>query len=278
MKPLASLLGTFTILVTLAFLTGGCDKSPTVYKSLNGRTVLTLVSKDECEWAEDGTTLLYKYTKANNTLRIVATALGTTEVIYMRFTDQGLEDNKANVLLSPDAYAAAVTQLKRQQRETEAAQEKERLEKERERLEKKRVAKVIASSTVETRTISTFSTASVTVTGIHGSWPIDISVAVTDVSLKLRSVGHLKNGGTHRASNDVYFSQIRKIGDIKKGAQGYQFLVDWNLDNDTSYYSYGGSCLYFTTEGEARASHDLVLNAFNAWKQTFPEAVSPAQR
>src|SRR5438477_12019445 len=118
-KPIA-------MLAACAFFTGGCRKSPTanssdsqttpaiqpepfhgqVYKSLDGRTVLTFVSKDECELPERGTILLCKYSKANNTLRIVTIALGTTQVIYFRCTDQGLIDNYGNVFLSTVTYTA----------------------------------------------------------------------------------------------------------------------------------------------------------------------------
>src|ERR1035437_600781 len=96
-----------TILATLAILTAGCNKPEDnsnqnamnavtaqnqaaarqatpppiqaepfhgqVYKTLDGRSVLTLVSKDECELAENGRTLLFKYTKQNDTLRMVTT-------------------------------------------------------------------------------------------------------------------------------------------------------------------------------------------------------------
>ena len=161
-----------TVLAGLALLTGGSDKSSTqttannrdsqspppiqaepfhgqVYKSLNGRTVLTLISKDECELAQGGTTLLCKYSKPNDTLRIVKTALGTSQVVYYRITSQGLEGNDGNVLLSPEGYASAVAQLEQQQRANEMKQE-------RERLENQRVEEVIADSKIETRTVSKF--------------------------------------------------------------------------------------------------------------------------
>jgi len=38
------------------------------------------------------------------------TASGTIQVIYFRFTDQGLDDNNGNVLLSPERYTAALRQ------------------------------------------------------------------------------------------------------------------------------------------------------------------------
>ena len=117
------------ILIICALFTGSCGKSPTpptanagdrqpapaiqaeafhgqVYKSGDGRTVLTLISKDECELNERGTIFLCKYTKPNDTLRIVTTALGTSQVVYYRFTSQGLEDKDGNVLFSQLAAEA----------------------------------------------------------------------------------------------------------------------------------------------------------------------------
>src|SRR5947207_2156573 len=55
-----------------------------VYKSGDGNTVLTLVSSEECEIQANGTTLLCKYTKQADTLRVVLTALGTSQVLYFR--------------------------------------------------------------------------------------------------------------------------------------------------------------------------------------------------
>lgn len=122
-----------TLLVITAFLVGGCDKSPTstanksgnqppapiqaeafhgqVYKSFDQRKVLTLISKDECELNEHGTILLCKYTKQNDNLRVVTTALGTSQVLYYRFTNQGLQDNDGNVLFSPEGLLEAQRQV-----------------------------------------------------------------------------------------------------------------------------------------------------------------------
>lgn len=184
-----------SILAACVFFTAGCNKSPTpptannsdsqpapapiqaepfhgqVYKSLNGRTTLTLVSKDECELSEGGTILLCKYTKPNDTLRVVTTALGTSQVIYFRFTDQGLEDNSGNVLFSPEKYAAAIEQLQRQQREQQ-----------REQQEKQRIAQAMTDSKRKTQTISTFSLSR---RAIPNTWPSPDKLTVTDVSLIL---------------------------------------------------------------------------------------------
>jgi hypothetical protein len=158
-KPLA-------ILAALSFLTTGCNKQaappPTpsnavaqsppsiqaepfhgqVYKSIDSRTVLTLVSKDECELNQGGTILLCKYTKPNDTLRVVATALGTSQVLYYRFTDQGLQDNAGNVLFSPEGYTAAIARLESQRKAKQ--------------IEEQRVARVAVESKIASKTNATF--------------------------------------------------------------------------------------------------------------------------
>lgn len=273
-------------LVALGFLTGGCNKSPTspianntdsprppaiqaepfqgqVYKSLNGKTVLTLVSKDECELAERGTTLLCRYTKPNNTLRIVTTALGTSQVIYFRFTDQGLEDSNGDVLLSPEKYTAAIKMLNQRQREEEKQE-----------LEKQRVAEVLANSIIETRTLSTFSLAQKLGVGQGGTtFPTEGSVILTDVSLKFRTIDHFTfyDG---KDNEDVLFSQVKRIGDVGDGTSRDAFVLDADPIDRVSFYTGARpAILYFKSEAEAQTVHDAMLKAFNEWKQKFPEAV-----
>ncbi len=145
--------GFLTLLVITAVLVGGCDKAPTstadksgnqppapiqaeafrgqVYKSFNQRKVLTLISKDECELSEHGTILLCKYTKQDDKLRVVTTALGTSQVLYYRFTSQGLQDNDGNVLFSPEGLLEAQRQAelaRRAQQEAREAAERQRAE------------------------------------------------------------------------------------------------------------------------------------------------------
>jgi len=114
-------------------LAAGCDRSPRVtttedvdhaqriearafqgevYRSADGQNALTLISPDELELREGNTTLLCKYSKQAEALRVVVTALGTNQVIYFRFTNYGLQDNQGKVLLSPANYASAMEQAR----------------------------------------------------------------------------------------------------------------------------------------------------------------------
>ena len=143
-KPIACML--------IAILVAGCEKPATtavqtadapprveaepfrgeVYRTLNGQTALTLISRDECELRNGQQTLLCKYTKQTDSLRVVVTAFGTNQVVYYRNTPQGIQDNEGMVLLAPQPYAAAVEQTRlareHQEKMRREAEERERAE------------------------------------------------------------------------------------------------------------------------------------------------------
>ena len=98
-----------------------------VYRSLDGVSVLTLLSREKCELSEGGTTLLCRYSREDDALHVVTVALSTSKEMNFRFTSEGLQDDNGNVLFSPERYATAIEQLRRQEEE----QERQRLEKQR---------------------------------------------------------------------------------------------------------------------------------------------------
>lgn len=262
-----------TILATLAILTAGCGKSPNtnsnasqpaqptpppiqaepfhgqVYKSLNGRTTLTLVSKDECELSEGGTILLCKYTKPNDTLRVVTTALGTSQVIYFRFTAQGLVDNNGNVLFSPEGLTAKIQQ---------------------QQLEQQRAADQKINSVRETQTIGTFSLSPEVYQADTRITPDQL--VLTDVSVKLH-YGRAPMGLTPETKAGNYIKVVNfasldgyRIGDVNNGANNGFRLRSTEFED-------GFELVECQSEADGRTVHDAVLNAFNAWKAKFPEVV-----
>lgn len=290
------------ILAALAILTAGCDKSPTannnanqppppvqaepfhgqVYKSANGRNVLTLTSKDDCELMQDGTTLPCKYTKQTDALRVIATVMGTPQVIYFRFTDQGLQDNNGNVLFSPEKYAVIIEQ----QRQQAMIEQQKQLEAEKAEREKERVQNQIYQSTQKTQDIATFTLAQSRRRYEAGTEEATRgTLTVTDVSLIFTVQWNVRynNIGWSDCNFVVPFGTIRNIGevgvrtmpnsfileDIRSGKEELtsadSTLINYNTDVPPS--------LYFNTESEARTAHDAIVNAFNAWKTKFPEAV-----
>jgi tetratricopeptide (TPR) repeat protein len=139
--------------ILLALATSSCDKpnaavttdGPThrveaepfhgaVYRAFDGNTVLTLISRDECELQNQRQTLLCKYTKQPEALRVVVTAFGTNQVIYYRFISEGIQDNEGRILLSPESYLAAIERAREQREQAERARmESEQREREAER-------------------------------------------------------------------------------------------------------------------------------------------------
>ncbi|WP_395744288.1 hypothetical protein [Prosthecobacter sp.] len=113
-------------ILAAGFLLLGCKKSSDevqFYRSVNGRTSLRLISRDECELSDGSAILLGKYTRQPDALRVVLTTMGTNQVIYYRITDRGIQDNDGNMLLLPDRYAVAVEQA-RVAREAEEARQR----------------------------------------------------------------------------------------------------------------------------------------------------------
>lgn len=310
MKTLKPLLRSFTIVGALAFLAAGCEKAPTsiannsgsqappvaqpalpvvqptpqpiqaepfhgqVYKALNGRTVLTLVSKDECEIAENGTTLLCKYTKQDGKLRVVTTALGTSTVLYFRFTDQGLDDNQGHVLFSPEKFEAALEQIQQKQREETRARE-----------EKERVAKMMSDATSATQTIATFELSPPTLIRMYQQFTPDgnairtvhnapSKLELTDVSL---NVYVYAAGPYQHYEYSIAFARIRKIGGVGEGTANNGFLITAEPSKeyirDGSGNNNFSQTLYAASEANAASIHDTVLKAYSAWKEKFPEAV-----
>lgn len=251
------------ILVSVALATGGCEKSSPppsvnngdsqppppiqaepfhgqVYKSLNGKTVLTIISRDECELAEGRTTLLCKYSKQDGKLRVVTTTLGTSQVIYFRLTNQGLEDNDGNVLLSPERLADI-------QREIQ-------LKEQREQEEESKVRR-------ETQIISKYVFPSAKPPSLYSG---DIAqLTLTDASLKL---SHSLGDWT------VAFADITGIGNVyvtQMGVYGFAFSYDdITVTRGTDFAK--GDFIRGESKQQANDIHDAVLDAYKAWVKKFP--------
>ena len=196
----------------LAAILAGCDKSPgittnqgtqsqprveaeafhgEIYRSLDGQTALTLISRDECELRNGRDTLLCKYTKQSNALRVVVTALGTNQVVYYQLTNEGIQDNQNAVLLSPERYASAMEQMRlARERAENARQDDERRKRQMEaakQAEEDRLVVVLAASKKETKTLGKFKCVPA---GMNPDYRPDEryipEVTVTDVSVKLK--------------------------------------------------------------------------------------------
>lgn len=277
------------LLACFSFLAASCSKSLTataptatapfhgqVYKSLDGTTVLTLISIDECELSENSPIILCKYTTANGTIRVVRTALGTTEVIYFRLTPQGLEENNGNVLLSPESYADAVSKIQRQKEEieNEAKAEEQRIS---------HVKEVSENSRRITKTIATFPLNNIfEIDDPRGGVMLDSSgnikwvatkgnITITDVSLAV----YLPEMNYNRVEG---FQKLASVQDVVVGPKDSFFVFstfDGALVWDTKLQFRSGEFwdtkLHFRSNGDAVAAHDALVAALNGWRSTFHE-------
>jgi|GEM_PF-2651808 len=73
--------------------------SDQTYRSRDGR-IITIISADELELAEDGVNYVCKYSKQDGTMRVILNALGTTQAVYYRVTPDGFQDPKGRMFYS----------------------------------------------------------------------------------------------------------------------------------------------------------------------------------
>jgi hypothetical protein len=277
------------ILLALWFFSAGCERSQTatnsrdvqavlktqaqpfhgqIYKALDGKIVLTLISKDECELSEGEKTLLCKYTKQDEKLRIVITALGTTQVVYYRITSQGLQDNEGRVLLAPGPYAEAITHLEEERRKRQNEYLERQRAEEKRMMEEQRIAEVRTNSTRQTKVITTIPLHSTMQTFQYGQLASPSKITITDVSLVLHVNETAPAWDNVMRKHEIQFAALREIRDVGKGTPVNAFFVD---EIDQSYAPY--DTIFSKSEAEARLVHDALVEVFNAWKAKFPEAV-----
>lgn len=72
-----------------------------VYRAIDDRLVITLVSPDELELQTNGANLICKYTIQDDSLRVVANIMGAAQALYYRITNEGLLGNDGSVLYTP---------------------------------------------------------------------------------------------------------------------------------------------------------------------------------
>ena len=234
-----------------------------VYRSFDDQIALTLISRDECEIRTQGTTLLCKYTKQADALRIVTTALGTNQVIYFRFTDQGIQDNQGTTLLSPERYSAAMEQVRlTREREAQAQREAERQRRqaeERAQQETARLAALLTKSKAQTKVIAKFPL----VVGEFTS-RFDPSLAtITDVSMRLQFAS---NDPPH--PDTIWFSEI--VGFENWDETRNHFGVMYKRPND---YSPNTVFLEFKNLKAADALYNSLKQSLEAWRKTYPDLI-----
>lgn len=252
------------LLITLVVL--GCDKRSAtenssqpqrveaqpfhgqVYRSINGQNALTLVSSDELELREGNTTLLCKYSKQPDALRVVMTAMGTNQVIYFRFINVGLQDNEGRVFLSPQAYVAAVEQSRIAQERAENEQrEAERQQKE----HQAHLTDLLAKAKEHHRTIRTES-----VLSQHFQTFEPAKIVLTDADMTYSN---------ERITRVIWFGDIRKIEPLNQNppttvintSNGGDWFISFSSQDQENDFN---KCLTDTIQ-QWQAANAEILNA-----------------
>lgn len=81
------------------------------YRTLGGRSVISIVSSDELEIREGGQNIVCKYTEKDKKLRVVVNALGTTTAKYFNLTPQGLVGEQGEIYYEPASYDKLMAQI-----------------------------------------------------------------------------------------------------------------------------------------------------------------------
>jgi tetratricopeptide (TPR) repeat protein len=74
------------------------------YRTLDGKSVIAIVSSEELEIREGGENIVCKYTEKDNKLRVVMNAIGTTRAMYYNITPQGLVGEHGEILYDSATY------------------------------------------------------------------------------------------------------------------------------------------------------------------------------
>jgi hypothetical protein len=133
-----------------------------VYRSQDGRVVVTMTSPDELELAKDGVNLICKYTRQRNAIRAVETVMGTSQAVYYQIIPEGIQGPDGRILYSPSALQKVIAEadLARRQAEERArvqaeeqAQEQQRLAA---RLQESHTPKAVIFSSTEPGVLNLF--------------------------------------------------------------------------------------------------------------------------
>lgn len=259
----------------------GCDKSPNIvttqatdspprveaapfqgrtYRTFDGRKALTLISRDECEFRDDQTTLLCKYNQQDNTLRVVMNVLGTQQVVYFRNTTNGIQDNQGTEFLTPQAHTARVTELREREERAQNAREEiqARLRAERDRRQHLR-AKATAQPT---KPIRSFNIPQETFAGFSTIDRVDVA----DKALTL----HNKDSNE---SITLWFFDFDGLSDEPGGDRSVQTrLIHVGSFEKSPNRIY--EMFYVDNQRWLADFKSTVEKAYTSWKKQYPDAAA----
>jgi hypothetical protein len=231
------------------------------FQTIDGQESLTLMSRDEAELRERGTSFVGKYTEENGKIRVTATIMGTNQAIYFERVPDGLRSSNGVLLLSPVSYASAVEQQRKEQQRQAAAAEEERQRQrraeEKQRAEEQRVAAVVQKSKVSTKRLAAYDLPR------GNAWREPLSLVLTDVDLQ---VSYPKM----QRSSKLWFGDFWKI----------RYNQDYSNDPSITYEitqhdpseAYQRYTMYLPNLEFVKQFDAQFRAALAAWRRQFPEA------
>lgn len=119
------------VLAVLSLSSVSLALDTTTYRTRDGRSWIRLVSSNELEYRQEGTTLLCKYSVQDGSLRVILTVMGTQQVLYFKRSPDGYRSEDGESYMTPAARAAlqrreqAASQARQQALQAEAARRAE---------------------------------------------------------------------------------------------------------------------------------------------------------
>ena len=233
-----------------------------VYRSLNGHFVFDLISSDQVEYkyghSENITyyewishTVQAKYTKQSDAIRVV---FADGRVSYFRFTQEGIQTEDGESLLSPERFAAAKEQIRLNQIHKEAEQarmEAEQLAKAKAAdAERQRKEELIEASKKETKILGNFK---------FSRSPEDYGYSIT--SIMLTDAG-LHLGLANGTENTIWFSDLE--GEAE--AVNRQYFTGFYIHLSGSFER-----AHEEDQKKTQAIVSQINSAYSAWKQRNPQ-------
>jgi TonB family protein len=101
----------FVFLAVVLQVNAGSDDLPNgkIFRSGDDQESIKIISSNELELTNGrtGPHLVGKYSKENESLRVVATVLGTAQALYFKVTEQGIQSDDGTVFYDPTHFEEA---------------------------------------------------------------------------------------------------------------------------------------------------------------------------
>jgi hypothetical protein len=225
----------------------------TVYSSIDGSTVIRMISSDELEIERQGTNLVCKYTKQGDVIRAVVNSFGTTQAVYYQTTPEGLQDKEGLIFYSPARLETARQQAAAARQQ---AVEQARLEAQRKEEAGRRAVALYRETITPTKVISTYETFFTMDAGEEAAR----ETTVSDVNVSAHSKG-TPNVSSERSYG---FGTIRSVipGEMTHGINRWYVAFDqlWGRVSE----------IYFKEKPTRDKFVSEVDTAIKAWRAKYP--------